>query len=230
MSKKENTQKDVIETNVFEDTAADVASADVAEAENAVRESRPEDKSVADGKDNKTKSAPCGKFRTPEELLRAYGELEKEFTRRSQRLAEAERQLAEKDAPFNPSAEEWKSAVDKFFADIPAAKPFAKEMAKEIISHPELKADRNCLNNALVRVLAASFRTPEQLVSDGQFLRDYVLTSTAVKAAVVDGYLKGLRAGQPPVVMRDGGQFGMTPRKAPKSIEEAGTLFLKENE
>ena len=81
-----------------------------------------------------------------------------------------------------------------------------------------------------MRVLAAKFRTPEQLMSDGQFLNDYVLTSTAVKAAVVDGYLKGLRAGQPPVVMRDGGQFGVAPRIVPKSIEEAGGLFLKDTE
>ena len=186
---------------------------------------------AADGGENKEeKGSACGKFRNPEELLKAYGELEKEFPRRSQRLAEAERMLAEKETPFEPTAEEWKGAVDKFFVEIPAAKPFAKEMAKEIMSHPELKSDRNCLTNALVRVLAASFRTPEQMLSDGQFLREHVLTSTAVKAAVVEGYLKGLREGQPPVVMRDGGQFGVAPRKVPKSIEEAGSLFLKDTE
>ena len=120
--------------------------------------------------------------------------------------------------------------MDKFFSEIPAAKPFAKEMAKELISHPELRAERGCLEKALVRVLASSYRTPEQLMRDGQFLKDHVLTSTAVKAAVIDGYLKGLRAGLPPVVMRDGGQFGVAPRKTPKSIEEAGELFLKDNE
>lgn len=182
------------------------------------------------GENNDKNGMSVGKFRNPEELLKAYGELEREFTRRSQRLAEAERRLAAVSMPHEPTEEEWKNAVDKFFADTPAAKPFAKDMAKEIMRHPSLKEDGNCLHNALVRVLAAKFRTPEQLMSDGQFLNDYVLTSTAVKAAVVDGYLKGLRAGQPPVVMRDGGQFGIAPRIVPKSIEEAGGLFLKETE
>lgn len=182
------------------------------------------------GENNDKNGMSVGKFRNPEELLKAYGELEREFTRRSQRLAEAERRLAAAAQPCAPTEEEWKNAVDKFFADTPAAKPFAKDMAKEIMRHPDLKNDGNCLHNALVRVLAAKFRTPEQLMSDGQFLNDYVLTSTAVKAAVVDGYLKGLRAGQPPVVMRDGGQFGVAPRIVPKSIEEAGGLFLKETE
>ena len=170
-----------------------------------------------------------GKFRNPEELMRAYNELEKEFTRRSQRLAEAERKLKEKDAPFNPDEEEWKATVDKFFERTPSAKPFAKDMARELMAHPELRRDANCLNNALTRVLVAKFRTPEQMLQDGQFLNDYVLTSTAVKAAVIEGYLKGLKDGKPPVVMQGTGELGVTPRKNPKSIEEAGNLFLKDN-
>lgn len=180
------------------------------------------------GVNEEEKGTPIGKFRNPEELLRAYGELEREFTRRSQRLAEAEKKLKEAQTPGAPTEEEWKTAVDKFFQDTPAAKPFAKEMAKELMRHPELKGERDCLRTALVRVLASSFRTPEQLMSDGQFLKEYVLTSAAVKAAVIEDYLKGLRGGQPPVVMRDGGQFGPAPRKVPKSIEEAGDLFLKD--
>lgn len=170
-----------------------------------------------------------GKFRNPEELMRAYNELEKEFTRRSQRLAEAERKLKEKEAPFNPDEEEWKATVDKFFERTPSAKPFAKDMARELMAHPELRRDANCLNNALTRVLVAKFRTPEQMLQDGQFLNDYVLTSTAVKAAVIEGYLKGLKDGKPPVVMQGTGELGVTPRKNPKSIEEAGNLFLKDN-
>lgn len=183
---------------------------------------------AADGSNDKNEA--LGKFRNPEELLKAYGELEREFTRRSQRLAEAEKKLAAAEAPYDPDEKEWKETVDKFFEKIPAAKPFAGRMAREIMRHPELKKDRACLANALVGVLAAEFRTPEQLMSDGQFLKDHVLTSTVVKAAVIEGYLKGLREGQPPVVMRDGGQFGPAPRKNPKSIEEAGDLFLKDNE
>ena len=182
------------------------------------------------GENNDKNGMSVGKFRNPEKLHKAYGEPERDFPPRSKRPAEAKRGLAPAAQPCAPTEEEWKNAVDKFFADTPAAKPFAKDMAKEIMRHPSLKEDGNCLHNALVRVLAAKFRTPEQLMSDGQFLNDYVLTSTAVKAAVVDGYLKGLRAGQPPVVMRDGGQFGVAPRIVPKSIEEAGGLFLKETE
>lgn len=188
----------------------------------------PEEDKDKDKNKDKTGSLP-EKFKNPEELMRAYRELEREFTRRSQRLAEAEKRLREAEAPFAPTREEWKETVDKFFEKFPAAKPFAGRMARELMRHPELRRERGCLGDALMRVLVSEFRTPEQLMSDGQFLKDHVLTSTVVKAAVIEGYLKGLREGQPPAVMRDGGQFGPAPRRNPKSIEEAGYLFLKDN-
>ncbi len=186
-------------------------------------------KAEAENNDDK-KGCTLGKFRNPEELLRAYGELEREFTRRSQKLAEAERALKEREAPFDPSVGEWKEEVDKFFANTPAAKPFASDIAREIVKNPELKGDRNCLYNALVRVLASRFRTPEQMVSDGEFLKKYVLESPAVKEAVVESYLQGLRDGRPPAVMGRGGQPTVTPKRVVKSISEAGALFLKDTE
>ncbi|MBR4800396.1 MAG: hypothetical protein IK048_01805 [Clostridia bacterium] len=177
-------------------------------------------------KEQQKEERKYGKFKTPEELLHAYGELEKEFTRRSQRLKELESASSE---PFK-NDEDWKEAVDKFFSETPSAKVFAKDIAAEIISHPELKQDKNCLNIALTRALVSRFRTPEQLMQDGQFLKDYVLTSKEVKDAVIAEYLRGIRAGEPPFTLGGGGrQFASAP-KSPKTLEEAGFMFLKDNE
>lgn len=166
-----------------------------------------------------------GKFKTPEELLHAYGELEREFTRRSQRLKELESASAE---PFK-SEEDWKAAVDKFFTETPSAKAFAKDIANEIIEHPELKRDKNCLSIALTRTLVNKFRTPEQLIEDGQFLNDYVLKSQRIKDAVIANYLQELRDGEPPLTLGGGGMQFATSPKMPKTIEEAGFMFLKQN-
>lgn len=175
---------------------------------------------VAD-KESKSK---YGKFKNPQELLKAYGELEKEFTRRSQRLKELEDGMA----PFK-SEKEWRGAVDKFFKETPSARAFAKEIAGEIIAHPELKQSRNCFNIALTHVLIDKFRTPEQLMSDGQFLKEYVLSSPVVKNAVIAEYLGSLRDGQPPHTMANGGMQIVAPAKRPGTIEEAGLMFLKNN-
>ncbi len=170
-----------------------------------------------------------GKFKNPSELLRAYNQLEKEFTKRSQKLKEIESQLEKTDQVFQSDEKVWKETVDKFFEETPSAKPFAKEMAKEILCHPQLKDDKNCLVNALTRVLVDKFKTPEQLLSDGQFLNDYVLNSETIKNAVIKSYLQGIKQGLPPVTLKNDGQAGVAEKTTPKSISEAGLLFLKNN-
>lgn len=178
---------------------------------------------------NEEQKTQLGKFKDPEELLRAYRELEKEFTRRSQKLGALEAELEAFKKPYEPDEEEWKQTVDKFFANTPAARPFAKDMARILVDDPSLKTDRNCLFNALARVLSEKFRTPEQLMDDEEFLNGYVLGSEKVKNAVIEGYLKGLAKGMPPVTLKGGGERVAALPNKPKSIEEAGVLFLKNN-
>lgn len=177
----------------------------------------------------KKQNTELGKFKNPSELLRAYNQLEKEFTKRSQKLKELEGELEKVNIPFQPDENQWKEAVDKFFEETPSAKPFAKEIAKEILSYPELKEDKNCLTNALTKVLVKKFRTPEELIGDGQFLNDYILTSDKVKNAVISGYLQGIRQGKPPVILKEDGELGVATKSEPKSIAEAGLMFLKNN-
>lgn len=175
-------------------------------------------------KNSEINEQKIGKFKNPQELLKAYGELEKEFTRKSQKLRELEngKQSLKTD-------EEWKGAVDKFFSEIPAAKAFAKDIANEILKSPELKEDANCLNVALLRVLTDKFRTPEQLMDDGQFLNDYVFSSEKVRDAVIANYLDGVRRGVPPYTLHGDGMQCVAPKVKPRTIEEAGFMFLKNN-
>ncbi len=227
-----------------------------------------------------SKNLQTGKFKNPKELLRAYCQLEKEFTKRSQRLAKLEEELqqtknglhensdgnhdenhdencdenggenvdenvgensaedlrqteqesaGQKRAVFE-NEEEWKAAVDKFFEKTPSAKAFAKDIANAILDDPDLKADANCLNIALTRVLLDKFRTPEQLMSDGEFLDKYVFASKTVQDGIITRYLEGLLAGKPPYTLSAGGMQCVAPQKRPKSIEEAGLMFLKNND
>ena len=127
------------------------------------------------------------------------------------------------------SDEDWKSAVDKFFTEIPTAKTFAKDIANMLIANPQMREDRDCLNSALVAVLVDKFRTPEQLMNDGQFLNDYVLCSEKVRNAVISQYLDDVRRGMPPHTMREGGLQCVAPKVKPRTVEEAGIMFLKNN-
>jgi len=183
---------------------------------------------VAESADKQDKKQSFGKFKTPEELLKAYQELEKEFTKKSQKLSKLEALADGESQVFDD--ESFKVAADKFFENTPSAKPFAKDIALKIIEKPELKKDKNCLSVALMQVLIDKFRTPEQLMQDGQFLNDYVLSSSKVKDAIIGAYLKDIRDGQPPATLSGDGLQCVAPSKKIRSIEEAGRMFLKNNE
>lgn len=178
--------------------------------------------------DKQDKNQSFGKFKNPEELLKAYRELEKEFTKKSQKLSKLEALAGDESQGFDD--ESFKVAADKFFENTPSAKPFAKDIALKIMEKPDLKKDRNCLSVALVQVLIDKFRTPEQLMQDGQFLNDYVLSSSKVKDAIIGAYLKDIRDGQPPATLSGDGLQCVAPSKKIRSIEEAGRMFLKNNE
>ncbi len=166
------------------------------------------------------------KFKNPQELLKAYNELEREFTRRSQRLKELEK-AEQKSTEIK--GDDWKSKVDKFFSTTPSAKVFAKDIARKIIDNPSLKGEENCLQIALNEVLIDNFRTPEQLMQDGQFLNDYVFNSREVKDAIIANYLKDIANSTPPSTLSSGGVDMIAPNLKPKSIHEAGLMFLKNN-
>ena len=182
----------------------------------------------AESADKQDKKQSFGKFKNPEELLKAYQELEKEFTKKSQKLSKLEALADGENQVFDD--ESFKVAADKFFENTPSAKPFAKDIALKIIEKPELKKDKNCLSVALMQVLIDKFRTPEQLMQDGQFLNDYVLSSSKVKDAIIGAYLKDIRDGQPPATLSGDGLQCVAPSKKIRSIEEAGRMFLKNNE
>ena len=60
-----------------------------------------------------------GKFKSAEELLKAYNALEGEFTKRSQKLSEYEKKSAEPD---------WESKVNKFVGKYPIAEKYVKHL------------------------------------------------------------------------------------------------------
>ena len=169
---------------------------------------------------------PTSKFKSVEELEKAYSSLEKEFTKRCQRLKELEKEV---DKVKVETPEQWKAKVDKFFVETPDAKSFAREMADEIGRDSTLRARQDCLEVALARVLMSKYRSPKELASDEEFLREHILGSDFVKKAVIDRYMKDLRDGKPPVLMSKGGQNTVAPRNKPKTIADAGRLFQQNN-
>ena len=176
--------------------------------------------------EEKETEKPSSKFKSVEDLEKAYNSLEKEFTKRCQRLKQLEKELSAQNAD---TPEQWKAKVDKFFSETPEAKPFAREMAEVISLDTALRGRKDCLETALNRVLMKKYRSPRDLATDEVFLREHILGSDFVKKAVIDGYMKDLREGKPPVLISRAGQNTVAPRNKPKTIRDAGILFQQNN-
>lgn len=164
-----------------------------------------------------------GKFKNTEELLKAYNELEKEFTKKSQRLKEMERV----EIPSEQGFPDLKQEVDKFFAENENAKVYAKDMALFLEDNPQMLSDKNCLNVALNAVLMNKIVKPEDLVKDEKFLGEFVFSNEDIKKKIVDEYLDGLST--PPEVLKTNGQSSIAPPNKPKTIEEAGWMLRQLN-
>lgn len=222
----EEAQNQYFIDSIFDDKSQNVTNGDNMGTSEEAEEDLPESKEDDAEKDveNMQQQQNFGKFKNPTELYKAYCELEREFTKKSQKL----KQLEAEQGGF-ASEEEWHEAVDKFFDETPSAKNFAKEIACKIMDEPELKKDKNCLSIALTRVMLDKFKSPEELMKDGQFLEKYVFGSEEIKDKIVKDYLSGVRSGQPPIMLVESGTQCVAPSIKPRTIQEAGMMFLKNN-
>jgi hypothetical protein len=182
---------------------------------------------VDDGKSEITTSAK--RFKTEEELQKAYNSLEKEFTKRSQRLKTLEKEFDANKQAAEPvyTAENWGQKVDSFMSAHPEAMPFKGEIAKLIIDG-DLKNNPNCLELALSKVLVKNYKAPSQLISDSEFLEGYVFANEGIKNRIINDYLKRVADVRSPKIIGGGGQSMVTPPSKPKSFSEAGQMWQKQ--
>lgn len=146
-----------------------------------------------------------GKFQSKEALLKAYNNLEAEFTRRSQRLKELEglKLKAEKESSPDLSLKgEEKSVEDETDT----------QTVTENIKGEELKFSLSDL-------------------ADDEFISTHVKGNKKIEKAILDEYLKNLKARPDAILLGSGGSAIKSPPSKPKTILDAGNLalsFLKE--
>ena len=180
-------------------------------------------------------NASVGKFASSEELLKAYKNLESEFTKKCQQLKEAERRsesseatsAQEESAPLYES-EEWEERVADFLESYPIAVEYAAEISSLLKGDPDLARQKECLEIALGRAVAKHYKKPESIIEDEAFLENYVYKNDKIRDRVIREYLEGLSplAGAPRTIPHGGAAAIIPPTRA-RSIEEAGAMAEK---
>lgn len=144
-----------------------------------------------------------GKFKDAAELLKAYENLEREFTKKSQRLKELENSFNRDNEELSPrqilptaNPQKDSSVTDGVFVDNPAY------------------ADEN-------------YRL-KNLLSDRDFIEQYVLNNDELAKTVLKRYINALsQSDLPSTINSRNGCMSLTPPNRPKSIKEASRMAEK---
>lgn len=166
------------------------------------------------------------RFKTPDELLKAYECLEKEFTKRSQKLKALEKELSEK-APSNVAyaQNDWQQKVDDFFESRPEIAPFKKEIAEEILKN-DLGSNENCLEIAGARVILNNYKSPKDYLLDDDFVAENVLSNEKIRDRIIKKYLSDLDGVKTVRTINGEGQASLAKQIRPKTVGEAGKMVM----
>lgn len=182
-----------------------------------------ENESVASdiGSQNYGSAGEYGKFKSPEALLDAYNNLEKEFTRKCQRLSELEKDKTEE----NEISLEDK--FSQFLSENTDAIGYSEEIMKIAQTDDKIKSLQDPFMAAWCKVLCEDVL---HRASAGDYcLNKYVLSSEEIQHKIVEDYLGKLREQKNPVVISSssGERVSSAEIEHPSTLEEAKQLVDK---
>ena len=182
--------------------------------------------------------SPISKFKSVQELEKAYKNLEKEFTQKCQKIKELTDELSSSDnakdtakivaeevAPEYES-EDWEEKVVAFFSQNPTAKNYVQEISEVLENDEEIAKSKNSLQVALTKVLANKFVPQEVLASDDEFLEKFIYTNEKVSKKIIEKYLDDLeeKKSLPLISSSSGSGTFSSPVQKPKTIKDAGKM------
>lgn len=177
---------------------------------------------------SETEGETTGRFKSAEDLLKAYTSLEKEFTKRSQKLRTLEKELSGK--MVSPQKEymldDWRERVEKFIGNTPSVAPFKKQIADEILNGG-LENNPDCLEIAAARVILNNYKSPADYLSDDEFVNEYVMKNEKIRDGIVKDYLKNLDGVKSVRTIGSAGQPALSSPIRPKTVSEAGRMVME---
>ncbi len=178
-----------------------------------------------------------GKFKSQAELLKAYKNLEAEFTRKSQKLKELEKALSEKDGvdsdvedakeqtEITPSylKEDWELKVGEFLENNPNAKNFASEICELILSDKQVANSTSPLETAWQIIASKNYVDKTSIILDDDFIDNYVLKNKEVLDKVMSKYFRENINSATPVLINGecASEFSVAKKNKPLSFEDA---------
>lgn len=150
------------------------------------------------------KGVTLGKFKNVNDLYDAYNSLQKEFTRKSQKLAELEKETA------MPSLEEKKdSALKSFLSNNSQAVSYTQELISRVGDQCDEASFKHAWADILYEKLTCSDKAQEPIIQN-------LISDDEIQTMVIKSYVKQLQEQKIPIVMSSGSGERVTKTVAPK--------------
>lgn len=180
-----------------------------------------------------------GKFKDATSLLEAYNNLEKEFTKKSQKLSEILKQNSLDKTPNQDNEVQeiqpifknsnWQTRVSKFFEENPDAKAFSKEIANTLITDKELSKHKNCIEYAYALAQLKNQVKPADLLNNPKHIDD-IMNNENIKQKIISKYIQDVNQNKTNMRFISGGPNVVSPTRPdnkPKTIKEASNILKK---
>ena len=164
-----------------------------------------------------------GRFKDAKTLLDAYNNLQAEFTRKSQKLAEFQKDFAE-----NANLKNYNS-LDDFICNTTDSDKYKKDITEILVNDNEINNLPNKYQVAFKVVKEAENKIANNLNSQ-EFLDKYILNNENIKTQIINNYLSTLNniSPAPKVILGNSTNIHFSPNNSkPKNLKEAGEIFTK---
>lgn len=157
-----------------------------------------------------------GKFKDAESLLKAYSNLEAEFTKKSQRLSqlEGERNKEQEALAIQAKIEQ---DVEEFVTKYEYAQPFKSAIKESVQAGLSVQ-------EATLNVIKSNYKSAEDYIKDDEFLNNFVYNNPNIKQKIIKDYLNKLTQNSPVNIGLKSANIPLTPPNVPTTIKEAGKM------
>ncbi len=163
-----------------------------------------------------------GKFKDVQTLFNAYNSLQAEFTRKSQKLAELQKEN-DKNAIFS-----YNDSLEEILKDEGESDKYKKEIT-EILEHDEVLSNLPNKNHIAFKIIKNTEKNIENKINSQEFIDEYIKNNNSICDSIISNYLSKLN--NIPATNNytpSNGSVYFTPNiNSPKTLKDAGEIFSK---
>ena len=170
-----------------------------------------------------SESSMYGKFKDAQSLLDAYNSLQAEFTRKSQKLAEIQKEL-EKTEEFSKS-----DSLENIITDANDLEKYKKEVT-EILDNDESISNLPNRNLIALKIIKEAERKSAETLNNQTYVDKYIESNEKIKGKIISEYLSSLNEtpSAPKVISGNSSNIYFSPSlNMPKTLKDAGDILTK---